>query len=59
MATENNENIIHSTKEGRLYINTSDFFGQEKIKQTINELLDSDIIKKIYERKRRDDNQAA
>lgn len=58
MATDQNENIIHSTKEGRLYITTSDFFGQEKIKQTINDLLDSDIIKKIDERKR-GDNQAA
>lgn len=58
MATENNDNIIHSTKEGRLYITISDFFKQDKIKRTINELLDSDIIKKIDERKRRD-NQAA
>ena len=37
MATENNENIVHSTKEGRLYITISDFFKQEKIKQTISE----------------------
>lgn len=58
MATESNDNIIHSTKEGKLYITTADFFKQEKIKQTINELLDSDIIKKIDERKRKD-NQAA
>lgn len=58
MATENNENIVHSTKEGRLYITISDFFKQEKIKQTISELLDSDIIKKIDERKR-GNNQAA
>jgi hypothetical protein len=58
MAAENQDNIIHATKEGRLYIEISDFFGQEKIKQTIKELLNSDIIKKIEERKRRD-NQAA
>jgi hypothetical protein len=58
MATENQENIIQSTKEGRMYIEISDFFGQEKIKQTIKELLNSDIIKKIEERKRKG-NQAA
>lgn len=58
MSTENNDNIIHSTKEGRLYIKTSDFFNQEKIQQTIHELLDSDIIKQIEARKRKD-NQAA
>lgn len=58
MATENNENIVHSTKEGRLYITISDFFKQEKIKQTISDLLESDIIKKIDERKR-GNNQAA
>ncbi len=58
MAAENSENIIHSTKEGRMYIEISDFFGQEKIKQTIKELLNSDIIKKIEERKRKG-NQAA
>jgi chromosome segregation and condensation protein ScpB len=58
MAIENQKNIIHSTKEGRLYIEISDFFGQEKIQQTIKELMNSDIIKKIEERKRKG-NQAA
>lgn len=58
MATENHDSIIQSTKEGRMYIEISDFFGQEKIKQTIKELLNSDIVKKIEERKRRG-NQAA
>ncbi|MEO6903952.1 MAG: hypothetical protein ABI315_12505 [Bacteroidia bacterium] len=59
MITENKEeSIIHSTKEGRLYIKTVDFFQQEKIKQTIHELLDSDIMRQIKERKRKN-NQAA
>jgi hypothetical protein len=58
MAAENQKNIVHSTKEGRLYIKISDFFGQEKIQQTIKELLASDIIKQIEERKRKG-NQAA
>ena len=47
MDADNKDSIIHSTKEGRLYITISDFFKQEKIKQTIAELLDSDIIRQI------------
>jgi len=45
------DNIIKSTKEGKLYMTTFDFFNQEKIRRTITELLNSDIIKKIEERK--------
>lgn len=44
------DTYIKSTSSGRLYIETSDFFKQKKIKETIESLLDSDIIKKIDER---------
>jgi len=54
MDADNKDSIIHSTKEGRLYITISDFFKQEKIKQTIAELLDSDIIRQIDARKKGD-----
>jgi hypothetical protein len=54
MESNNKDNIIHSTREGKLYINTADFFKQEKIKQTIFDLLDSDIIKQIDARKKGD-----
>lgn len=46
------ENIVKSTKEGRLYIKTSDFFKQRKIQQTVNALLNSDIVKDIEARKK-------
>ena len=42
--------IVNATKEGRLYIKTVDFFNQEKIKNTINELLNSNIITQINNR---------
>ncbi|HRG37216.1 MAG TPA: hypothetical protein PK289_01680 [Bacteroidia bacterium] len=54
MDSENKDNIIHSTREGRLYIETVDFFKQAKIQQIINELLDSDIIRQINARKKGD-----
>lgn len=39
-----------ATKEGRLYIKTSDFFKQSTIQNTIEELLNSDLIKAIDKR---------
>lgn len=54
MDSNNKDNIIHSTREGRLYIETVDFFKQAKVQQIINELLDSDIIRQIDARKKGD-----
>lgn len=51
MSTERKNKFIKATKEGRLYIKTSDFFKQKDIRDTIKTLLDSDLIKKIEERK--------
>ena len=47
------KDYIKSTESGRLYIETSDFFKQTKIQETVESLLNSDIIKKIDERKKR------
>jgi hypothetical protein len=52
MANTKKENIVKSTRQGRLYIKTSDFFNQERIQKTISILLKSDIIKEIEERKK-------
>jgi len=52
MPNNKKENIVKSTKEGRLYIKTSDFFKQVKVQKTIDELLKSDIVKDIEERKK-------
>ena len=46
------ENIVKATKEGRLYIKTSDFFKQDKIQKTVADLLKSDIVKEIENRKK-------
>lgn len=46
------ENIVKATKEGRLYIKTSDFFKQAKVQKTIADLLKSDIVKEIENRKK-------
>lgn len=45
----NSDEIIQSTKEGRLYIRTQDFFRQKKVREIILDLLESDIIKDIEE----------
>ncbi len=50
---EYKKNIVKSTKSGRLYIETIDFLKQDKIKETINFLLESDLIKSI-EKKNKD-----
>ncbi|CAA0189886.1 conserved hypothetical protein [Tenacibaculum maritimum] len=49
-------NIVKSTKSGRLYIETTDFLKQKKVKATIKLLLESDLIKDI-EKKRRDEQK--
>ena len=41
------DNIVVATNEGRLYIRTSDFFKQEKIRETIEKLKNSKIVKEI------------
>ncbi len=46
------ESIVKATKEGRLYIKTSDFFKQDKIQKTVADLLKSDIVKEIENRKK-------
>ena len=53
MSTERKNKFVKATKEGRLYIKTSDFFKQKDIKDTIKILLDSDLIKDIEKRKLR------
>ncbi|WP_341902653.1 hypothetical protein [Fluviicola taffensis] len=45
----NSDEVIQSTKEGRLYIRTQDFFRQQKVQKIIFELLESDLIKDIEE----------
>ena len=51
MSNKKKESYVKATREGRLYIKTSDFFKQGKIQKTIEILLDSEIVKEIEERK--------
>lgn len=46
-------NIVKSTKSGRLFIETTDFLKQKKVKNTIEFLLESDLIKEINKKNRR------
>ncbi|GAA4275138.1 hypothetical protein U6A24_17365 [Aquimarina gracilis] len=39
------------TSEGKIFIKTSDFFKIDKIQETINLFLESDLIKEIDKRK--------
>jgi hypothetical protein len=43
--------IIRSTEAGRLYITSEDFFGQDKVKKMVEDLINSPVYKKIKERK--------
>lgn len=43
--------MIKATKEGRLYIEIEDLLKSPKIQKTIEELLESEIVKEIEERK--------
>lgn len=47
------ENFVVATKEGRLYIRTVDFFKQDKIRETIEKLKNSKIVKEIDKKNRK------
>lgn len=40
-----------STREGRLYIPTKDFFKQDKVKQMVTKLINSSVYKDIEKKK--------
>lgn len=42
-----NKDYIKVTGGGRLYIETKDFFKNKKVHRIINELMESEIVKKI------------
>jgi len=45
------KDYITATKEGRLFIKTSDFFKQQKVKETIEQILKSSIYKERIDKK--------
>lgn len=53
MATSNKdkENYVKATSEGRLYIETTDFFKIEKVQSMVTNLMQSDIYRQIENRK--------
>ena len=48
------DEVIKSTREGRLYILTKDFFRQQKVQNMVFQLLNSDLVKDIeaYQKQR-------
>jgi len=46
-----NKSYVKSTKEGKLYIETKDFFSSPKIQNTIKKLMESEVVKKLNSRK--------
>jgi hypothetical protein len=42
--------IIHSDGSGKLYIKSSDFFRQEKVRDMVSAIMESNIFKKITKR---------
>ena len=48
MASQSDHNdLVKSTKGGRMYIDTEDFFKQEKVQDIVERLVDSSIYKEI------------
>jgi len=45
------DKIIQSDSNGKLYIESQDFFRQPKVKNMISELMASDLFKKIIQEK--------
>ncbi len=41
------KDYVKATDSGRLYITTEDFFKQEKVRETIKQLLNSRLIRDI------------
>ena len=50
--------VVKSTKNGRLYMETTDLLSQEKVQYTIHYLLDSDLIKDIDKRNKQKEQEA-
>lgn len=47
------KSIINANSNGKLYIESSDFFNQPKIQQVLKSLMESTVFKKIVENKDR------
>lgn len=54
---ESTDKIIKATDGGKLYIETSDFFGQEHIQEMIKDLMSSSIFKTIIKNKKEEQAQ--
>lgn len=53
-----NKVVVKSTKNGRLYMETTDLLSQEKVQSTIHYLLKSDLIKNIDKRNKKQEQEA-
>lgn len=51
MSKASEKSYVKSTREGRLYIPTEDFFKQDKIKKMVHKLMNSSVYKDIEKQK--------
>ena len=51
ISNKDKESYVKATSEGRLYIETADFFKVDKVQRMVATLMDSDVYKQIEERK--------
>lgn len=57
-SNKNKDSYVKATNEGRLYIETVDFFKVDKVQKMVATLMDSGIYKQIEERKDKGHNQS-
>lgn len=51
MSRKSKKSYARSTREGRLYIPTGDFFKQDKVKKMVTKLIKSSVYKDIEKKK--------
>lgn len=49
MSKEMSNSLVHSTNQGKLYVNVSELLQRERVKSLIKRLMDSSIYKQIQE----------
>lgn len=49
MSKEIVQSLVHSTNQGKLYVNVSELLQRERVKTLIKRLMDSSIYKQIQE----------
>lgn len=51
---DSNVKYIHTTKYGKVFIKTEDFFDQKKVKRMVRKLMNSDLVREMEASKGKD-----